>query len=169
MERLFSPWRSQYIQSFKSPSEDKGCIFCNAFASSDDEKHLIVWREELAFVVMNLYPYNSGHMMVVPTRHTSDFTSLTSEEMSSAMRLLQVSHKALTEMSSPQGFNVGANLGRTAGAGIEDHIHWHIVPRWNGDTNFMSTLADVKVVSEDIMTQRRTLSDLFAKFLSAGK
>ena len=165
MDRLFSPWRSAYIESFKSPAEETGCVFCKALAGSDDEASLVVWRGESAFVVMNKYPYNSGHMMVIPHRHTADFQSLTLEELSESMHLLQTAQRALDSMSKPQGYNIGANLGRVAGAGIDDHLHWHIVPRWNGDTNFLPTLADVKLVSEDIAKQRHTLHDLFQTFL----
>jgi ATP adenylyltransferase len=169
MERLFSPWRSSYIESFKKPSEGNGCVFCNAFESTSDEENLVIWRGKLAFVVMNKYPYNSGHMMVIPIRHTSDFLSLTAEEFAESMHLLQTAHKALTELSTPQGYNIGANLGRTAGAGIEDHLHWHIVPRWNGDTNFLPTLADVKLVSEDMTKQRQSLHGFFKKNLGQGE
>ena len=104
-------------------------------------------------------------MMVIPHRHTADFQSLTLEELSESMHLLQTAQRALDSMSKPQGYNIGANLGRVAGAGIDDHLHWHIVPRWNGDTNFLPTLADVKLVSEDIAKQRHTLHDLFQTFL----
>lgn len=169
MERLYSPWRSSYIESFKTPSEEQKCIFCNAYESTEDEKHLVVWRAELSFVVMNLYPYNSGHMMIVPRRHVADFQSLTKEELESSMHLLQAAQKALIDLSKPHGFNIGMNIGRPAGAGIDDHLHWHIVPRWNGDTNFMPTLADVKLVSEDIRKHRQELHKLFDKFLSSGK
>lgn len=169
MERLFSPWRSSYIESFKKPSEESGCVFCNAFESADDQTNLVIWRGEHVFVVMNKYPYNSGHMMVIPIRHTADFLSLTAEEFAESMHLLQTANKALAQLSAPHGYNIGANLGRTAGAGIEDHLHWHIVPRWNGDTNFMPTLADVKLVSEDMTKQRESLHALFRKILDQGE
>jgi ATP adenylyltransferase len=166
MDRLFSPWRSAYIESFKTKTTAKeGCIFCAAFESGNDEDNLLVHRGTEAFVIMNLYPYNSGHMMIVPKRHTADFSSLTPSESAECQMLLQTAKRALAEMSSPHGFNIGMNLGRAAGAGIEDHLHWHIVPRWNGDTNFMPTVADIKMVSEDMHKQWHTLSGLFAKFL----
>jgi ATP adenylyltransferase len=166
MERLFSPWRSRYIESFKTPSESKDeCIFCSALSVSEDKERLVIYRSTHAFVIMNLYPYNSGHMMIVPNRHTSDFSSLTLEEHADCMNLLQTAQTALRELVHPHGFNLGMNLGRAGGAGIEDHLHWHIVPRWNGDTNFMPIIADVKLVSEDMEKQWESLSAIFRKLL----
>ncbi len=165
MERLFSPWRSSYIESFKTPTEKNGCVFCTAFEGTDDDANLVIWRGKHVFVVMNKYPYNSGHLLIIPVRHTADFLSLSAEESAESIQLLQTAQKALTELSNPHGFNIGMNLGRSAGAGIEDHLHWHIVPRWNGDTNFMPTLADVKLVSEDMAKQRVSLNALFQKIL----
>lgn len=166
MERLYSPWRSAYIDTFKGKAEkEEGCIFCAALAASNDDERLVIHRGNEAFVIMNLYPYNSGHMMIVPNRHTADFSSLTTTELSDCMHLMQTAQKALQEMASPHGYNIGMNLGRAGGAGIDDHLHWHIVPRWNGDTNFMPTLADVKLVSEDMHRQRATLSKLFETLL----
>lgn len=168
MERLFSPWRSKYIESFKGAAEKStGCIFCDALSAAADFENLVVYRGTEAFVIMNLYPYNSGHMMIVPKRHTADFKTLTTSELAECMKLLQVAQKALQEMVAPHGYNIGMNLGRSAGAGIEDHLHWHIVPRWNGDTNFMPTLADIKVVSEDMHLQHQKLAALFQKILTA--
>jgi ATP adenylyltransferase len=167
MEKLFSPWRSKYIESFKGAApKSTGCIFCDAVAAASDEDTLVVHRGSEAFVIMNLYPYNSGHLMVVPKRHTADFSTLTSSELAECNSLLQTAQKALQELSSPHGYNIGMNLGRSAGAGIEDHLHWHIVPRWNGDTNFMPALADIKVVSEDMHLQHKKLTALFQQILS---
>ncbi|MDP4198145.1 MAG: HIT domain-containing protein [Bacteroidota bacterium] len=163
MEQLFSPWRSQYIASFANESNDDGCVLCAAYESRNDEESLILHRGSDAFVIMNRYPYNSGHLMIVPVRHTSDFQALTRAEELECLDLIKVSEQALAELSKPQGFNIGMNLGRVAGAGIDDHLHWHIVPRWNGDTNFFPVLADVKVVSEDMHAQWRRLRDLFSK------
>ena len=111
---------------------------------------------------MNRFPYNSGHLMIVPKRHTADFQSLTEQEGAECFALLKRSERALIELSKPQAFNLGMNLGRVAGAGIDDHLHWHIVPRWNGDTNFLPVLAEVKVVSEEMQMQWRRLRELFA-------
>jgi len=164
MDRLYSPWRSKYIESFKihaGKPEHKGCIFCAALEHNNDEERLLVYRGRLAFVIMNLYPYNSGHLMIVPNRHTADFLSLTQEEHSECMSLMHASQKALEELSGPHGYNLGMNINKAGGAGIDDHLHWHIVPRWNGDTNFMPTIADVKLVSEDMERQWEKLHEYF--------
>ena len=167
MERLYSPWRSKYIDTFKGKSDTAdGCIFCTALAGSNDEERLIIHRGTEAFVIMNLYPYNSGHLMIVPNRHTADFSSLSISELAECTKLLQVSQQALHTLSAPHGYNIGMNLGRSAGAGIEDHLHWHIVPRWNGDTNFMPTIADIKMVSEDMQSQHTQLSQIFKNILA---
>ncbi len=168
MEKLFSPWRSLYISSFANEEIKETCVLCDAWAASDDEASLVVYRGNEAFVLMNKFPYNSGHLMVLPVRHTADFTSLTKTEMMETMSLLAASERALRELSHPQGFNIGMNLGRVAGAGIEAHLHWHIVPRWNGDTNFMPILADVKVVSEDMAEQSKRLRELFPRMVTAA-
>jgi ATP adenylyltransferase len=166
MEKLFSPWRSQYISSFADKEKRDGCVFCGAYYGSSDEDSLVVYRGQQAIVLMNLFPYNSGHLMVIPVRHTADFQSLTKTEMMETMELLSLSERALKELSSPQGFNIGMNLGRAAGAGIDSHLHWHIVPRWNGDTNFMPVLAEVKIVSEDMTEQCRRLREIFPRLAS---
>ena len=150
MERLFSPWRSRYIASFANEDRSDACVLCDASADRNDEEGLIVYRGKEAFVLMNKFPYNSGHLMVMPVRHTSDFSSLTRSEMAETMELLRASERALRELLHPQGFNIGMNLGRVAGAGIDAHLHWHIVPRWDGDTNFMPILAGSKVISESL-------------------
>ncbi len=150
MKRLFSPWRSSYIASFKNEHKSRGCLFCRIAKSKQDEKNLVVWRGQRCFVVMNLFPYNSGHVMIVPYRHTADFTTLTKGESVEIMEASARCLKALKKLSSPHGYNFGANLGRVAGAGIENHVHFHLVPRWNGDTNFMPVLADTKLISEEL-------------------
>ena len=169
MEHLFSPWRSTYISTFKDkPEKESGCVFCSALAGTNDNERLLVYRGTVAFVIMNLYPYNSGHMMIIPNRHTSDFESLTPEEHSECSMLLKTSIAALRELGAPHGYNIGMNLGRSAGAGIDDHLHWHIVPRWNGDTNFMPTIADVKLVSEDMTKQHLSLAASFKRLLGSA-
>ncbi|MBI1806476.1 MAG: HIT domain-containing protein [Ignavibacteria bacterium] len=151
MERLFSPWRSQYIKTFSQPNTTKAkCVLCAAYKDKKDNEHFIVTRGKHCFVIMNLFPYNSGHVMIVPYRHVPSLTNLTDKEMTEAMKFLQKMIKALQKVSHPEGFNIGSNIGRSAGAGIDHHIHFHIVPRWNGDTNFMPTLADTKMISEDM-------------------
>ncbi len=145
MERLWAPWRIGYILSDK---KEDGCVFCNAINSKNDEERLILYRSKHAFIIMNLYPYNAGHIMIVPNRHLDSPLKLTEEEQSDMFKLVNMGIDVIQKVMNPDGFNLGMNLGRTAGAGIDDHIHIHIVPRWNGDTNFMSTTSDTKVISE---------------------
>lgn len=163
MDKLWSPWRSQYIESFKEKKSDsKGCIFCGAQNDDlNDDQSLLVFRGEKTFTVLNLYPYNNGHLMVVPKRHISDISDLTLEEMTEAMATTQKLVEALRSISGPEGFNIGANLGKVAGAGIADHIHFHIVPRWNGDTNFMPVIGSVKVLSQDLLATKKQLQQYF--------
>ncbi|HEY6192157.1 MAG TPA: HIT domain-containing protein [Bacteroidota bacterium] len=151
MQRLFSPWRSKYIESFSQPVEAGGeCILCKAHQDQKDDDHSIVTRGDHCYVIMNLFPYNSGHALVVPYRHIAELSDLNAEESAETMSLLKRMTVALKSVSRPDGFNIGSNIGRTAGAGIDKHIHFHIVPRWNGDTNFMPVLADTKMISEDM-------------------
>ena len=150
MLRLFSPWRSKYIETFfHSNDDDNVCVLCKAHTDNSDEDHLIAFRSKHCYAILNKYPYNSGHLMVVPFRHTGLFSDLTDDELLDVMSVLKKLSEALGLILRPDGFNIGSNIGRTAGAGIEQHIHFHIVPRWNGDTNFMPVLADTKVISED--------------------
>ncbi len=151
MKRLHSPWRSRYIATFKNEKPKKGeSLFTRIARQRNDVKNLVIIRKEHCFVMMNLYPYNSGHLMVVPFQQTASMSALPAETMTEIMMTVSEMTEVLTEVLKPQGFNFGANLGRVAGAGIDDHIHFHIVPRWNGDTNFMPTLGDVKVISDDM-------------------
>ena len=162
MQRLWSPWRSQYIDTFKKPKKrQKRSLFAQAARGGNDTKHMIVWRGTHCFVIMNRFPYNSGHLMVVPFRQVSGFGSLRAEELTEIMTATQRSIRALDAVMHPTGYNFGANIGRVSGAGIDDHIHFHIVPRWNGDTNFMPVLADTKVVSEDMKKTLRKLQKAF--------
>lgn len=155
---MWSPWRSAYIDSFNTGIKETGCVFCAAqTCDMNDEKSLLVFKGLNTFIVLNLYPYNNGHMMVVPYRHISSFTELTQEENADIMQNLQLASKALTEVMKPQGFNIGANIGKAAGAGIDTHLHFHVVPRWNGDTNFMPALGDVKVISQDLLFTRNKI------------
>lgn len=166
MERLFSPWRSQYIASFKRAQQHGDeCLFCSVTASRKDKRNLVVHRGRTCFIMMNLYPYNSGHIMVVPYRHTSELGDLNAKEHAEVMGLIARMMSAMKKVMNPHGYNIGANLGRPAGAGIDQHIHFHLVPRWNGDTNFMPTLAETKLVSEDI---ERTYAKL-RKALKRGR
>ncbi len=149
MKRLFSPWRSKYIQSFKTEKSRKDAsLFTRIMKEKKDKKNLVLVRRKYCFVMMNLYPYNSGHLMIVPYKKTAQLYDLNAAEYAEIMQTSADMMKILDKIMRPQGFNFGANIGRGAGAGIDDHIHFHIVPRWNGDTNFMPVLNDVKVVSE---------------------
>ena len=155
MERLWAPWRLEYVAT---ADEDAGCVFCTALAG-DDEKRLVVRRGELAFVLLNRFPYSSGHFMVAPTRHVGELAELTDAELIELHRLATAGIGALGDLYAPQGFNLGWNLGRVAGAGVVDHVHLHVVPRWGGDTNFMPVLADVKVIPEHLAATRSRLAE----------
>ena len=148
MERIWSPWRMAYIQAAKEPGEDRGCIFCDLPAEGDDVRTMILARGELAFVIVNSFPYNPGHLMVAPFRHVGAFTSLEAAELADVDALVARSIRALEQEMEPHGYNLGMNLGRVAGAGIPDHVHWHLVPRWNGDTNFMPVVGQTRVLPE---------------------
>jgi ATP adenylyltransferase len=164
MDRLWSPWRTKYIDTFKEDNRPDECIFCNKQeADINDNSNLLVYKDILTYVVLNLYPYNSGHLMIVPYRHTDDFNILTSAENLEVMKNLQLSVKALEIAMKPHGYNIGANLGRTGGAGIDEHIHFHIVPRWSGDINFMPVIGEVKVISQDLLETKSRLIDAFKK------
>jgi ATP adenylyltransferase len=161
MNHLFSPWRSAYIRTFNKKINSHSCLFCLMRKETTDAENLIIWRGKLCFIVMNKYPYNSGHLMIVPYRHTSHFAKISGEEYSEIMMITGKCIKALEKISKPQGFNFGANLGRTAGAGIDKHVHFHLVPRWNGDTNFMPVVARTKVISEDLKKLCKSLKKEF--------
>lgn len=146
MENLWAPWRIDYILS-KKPA---GCIFCDKPAENRDEENLILFRGKHHFIIMNAYPYNNGHMMVVPYRHTATLSGWSDAERQEMMELADMAVALLTKTMRPDGFNLGINMGLVAGAGVADHIHLHVVPRWNGDTNFMPVLADSRVISEHL-------------------
>jgi ATP adenylyltransferase len=150
MESLHAPWRIQYILAPKPPATDSS-IFTLMAQSSDDEANLIVARDKTCFAVLNKYPYTGGHLMVVPYKQTPDLHGLTDDELLGLMKLTRRCQDALTAVMKPQGFNIGINLGRAAGAGIEPHLHVHIVPRWAGDTNFMPVIANTTVLPEAMM------------------
>lgn len=161
MERLWSPWRSKYIESFSEKTEGKErvCVFCEKLAQNDDENNFVVYRSSLSAIIMNLFPYNSGHMLIVPYSHKATFEELTDEENVDVMRQTGLTIKLLGLTSHPEGFNFGANLGRVSGAGIADHVHFHVVPRWSGDVNFMPVLADAKVISEGLDQTYKKLTE----------
>ena len=150
---LWAPWRLEYIAQ---ADEESGCVFCDA-AAGDDEERLVVHRGQHAFVLLNKFPYSSGHLMVAPYRHVGKLAGLMDEEALEVHQLAVEGVAALGDVYGPEGHNLGWNLGRVAGAGVVDHIHLHIVPRWAGDTNFMPVLADVKVLPEHLIETRRRL------------
>jgi len=154
VDPLWAPWRLEYVQT---ADEIEGCIFCAA-AAGDDEAHLVVHRGERAFVLLNKFPYTSGHLLVAPYRHGVNFADLDDAEALEVHRLGTEGLTALAAVYGPDGFNLGWNIGRIAGAGIVDHGHLHVVPRWGGDTNFMPVLADVKVIPEHLDESRRRLA-----------
>jgi len=147
MKRIWSPWRMKYIENHE---KEEGCIFCNALARIDNAENLIIKRGKLAFVILNLYPYTSGHIMVAPMAHQSSIEFLDPGSRAEMMELVSESIIVLKKVYHPQAFNVGANIGEAAGAGEPDHVHLHIVPRWEGDTNFMSTLGETRVLPESL-------------------
>jgi ATP adenylyltransferase len=155
-KQLWAPWRLEYIQS---ADDEPGCFLCAAAVGEDDEQLLVVHRGETAFVVLNKYPYGSGHLLVAPRRHGVEFADLDDAEALEIHRLAGAALAALGASMHPDGFNLGWNLGRVAGAGVVDHVHLHVVPRWSGDTNFMPVLADVKVLPEHLKETRRKLAD----------
>lgn len=162
MDRLYSPWRSQFIDT--SADSSVGSPFARAWNEPDrDAENMLLHRGQLAFIILNKYPYNAGHVLVCPVREVGDFLELTSEERSEMSNLVALSIRILDESLHPDGYNVGMNLGRTAGAGIPTHVHTHVVPRWNGDMNFMPILDDVRVIShamEDVYARLRAALEL---------
>jgi ATP adenylyltransferase len=158
MDRLWTPWRMSYIGTAEKPV---GCIFCVKPTEQRDEENFILYRGERAFVLLNLYPYNSGHLMVVPYLHTGDLAALAPEIANEVFALTQRSVSALTTVYHPQGFNVGINLGEVAGGSISAHLHVHVVPRWGGDTNFMPVTAETKVLPETLDQTYRRLRPQF--------
>jgi ATP adenylyltransferase len=154
MEQLWAPWRMQYISK---ADQVEGCIFCVFPAEQNDEDRLILHRGERAYVILNAFPYSNGHLMVTPYRHTADLNDLDDAEMLEMMALTRKSVNLLKKAFRPDGFNIGINMGRVAGAGIADHVHIHVVPRWSGDTNFMPVLGDVRVIPESLQAVYRAL------------
>jgi ATP adenylyltransferase len=164
MEKLWSPWRSQYIGTFKNENKSKVdvCFFCKAIESNKvSSDNLVVYVGDKAFVIMNKFPYNNGHLLIAPKRHTGEITELSDDEMFEIIKLQQISVRVLSEIYNPHGFNLGANLGRAAGAGVPGHLHYHVLPRWNGDTNFMPILAETKVLSQSLEESYKLISSAF--------
>jgi ATP adenylyltransferase len=160
MKRLWAPWRLEYIQS----PEAEGCIFCINENTLEDPVRLVVARGEHSFVIMNRFPYSNGHLMISPYRHASNLAEIEDHEILEIHRLTILSQKVLQQVCAAQGFNIGWNFGKAAGAGIADHIHMHIVPRWAGDSNFMPILADTRVIPQHIERTYTLLADAFSRY-----
>lgn len=159
MDHLWSPWRLAYITG---AHRDEGCVFCTAPAS-EEAAPLIVFRGVACYAILNLFPYNNGHLMVVPNRHLATLASATPEELTELIELTRRAEIALTDAYAPHGLNVGINLGKSAGAGILDHLHIHVVPRWTGDTNFMSVVGQTRVLPEELPVTAERLRPLFER------
>ena len=157
MERIWAPWRIQYIENEKPD----GCIFCEKPIQTKDSANYILYRGDKNFIILNSYPYNPGHLMVVPFRHIPSMEKLTDEERNEHFEIVGQVIRVLRQVLNPGGFNIGINEGKVAGAGIEDHFHTHVVPRWPGDTNFMSVLADVRVLPEVLADTYEKLKEKF--------
>jgi ATP adenylyltransferase len=167
MDRLWSPWRSKYIGSFKETRKEKSdeCFFCNSITQNEISiDTLMVHIGKHTVIMLNKYPYNNGHLLIAPKRHTGDITEINSDELNELMTHQVMAVKVLESIYKPQGFNIGANLGRAAGAGVPGHLHYHVLPRWNGDTNFMPIVADTKVFSQSFDESYQQIADGFRKF-----
>jgi ATP adenylyltransferase len=164
LERLYTPWRLAYVTGSAKSAD---CVFCAALAGSDADG-LIVFRGERSFVILNLFPYNNGHLMVVPNRHINTLVDATPEELTEIITLTRVSEIALREAFGPQGMNMGLNLGKAAGAGILDHLHMHVVPRWTGDTNFMTIVGQTRVLPQELPVTADKLRPIFERLARSG-
>ena len=165
METLWAPWRMEYILGEK---EEEGCIFCLKPQQDTDHKNLIIYRGKHCFIILNYYPYNNGHLMIVPFRHICALSQLRREEKVEIMNLIEVATVIIEDDMAAQGFNIGANIGKIAGAGIDQHLHFHVVPRWNGDTNFMPVTGHTKVIPEALEQIADRLRALFMKKLGSA-
>ncbi len=155
MNKLWAPWRIGYIKKIK---KEKGCLFCHARLKKNDCRHYVFLRTRVSLAMLNIYPYNNGHIMVAPLRHVASLDRLSREEISDLMDCLKKSQALLRKILKPEGFNIGINEGRVAGAGIEGHLHIHVVPRWRGDSNFMPVIANTKVISQSLQSLYKELT-----------
>jgi ATP adenylyltransferase len=161
MDRLWTPWRFNYINSIGKSGE--GCVFCRVLSEDRDEANYLVARGKNLFLILNLFPYTSGHLMIVANRHIPFLSDATSEELHEFLDLAQQCERALRIEYQPEGFNLGFNLGRSAGAGVANHLHMHVLPRWTGDSNFVSVVAETRVLPEDLAQTYKRLRPHFAK------
>ncbi len=166
MKQLWAPWRLAFIEQV---SGDSGCIFCEKQALRQDGKTFILWRGRHAYVLMNIYPYTNGHLLIAPYRHIGAIEDLPETVLLDMLRLLQRSIKAIRKAYAPEGFNIGVNQGKVAGAGIEHHVHLHIVPRWSADTNFMPLLGETRVLPQHLKASYSRLKAVFGSGHSAGR
>ena len=164
-EKLWAPWRMRYIEGMDAGGSE-GCIFCEKPGENDDERNFIIYRGETCYLILNVFPYNNGHLMVVPYLHTPLLPDLDAETRLEMFDLTGIALEAITRTMRPDGFNIGMNIGRTAGAGIAEHLHLHAVPRWNGDTNFMPVIGGTKVISESLEDTYRKIRAAVESVLS---
>lgn len=163
MDQIFAPWRIEWIERDEPETDTDDCVFCTLPEDSADRENLIVARSDQAFVILNNYPYNPGHVMVIPRSHTGEFANLTDDVLLDHARLKQRTFTALSEALDPDGFNAGLNLGQGSGGSIDDHLHTHVVPRWHGDTNFMPVIDDTKVIVQAIEETYESLHSAFGE------
>jgi ATP adenylyltransferase len=163
MDHLWSPWRMTYLRRSQEQTGGAGCIFCDKPAQDRDAENLIVHRGEKAFVILNLYPYNNGHLMIVPYAHAASLEQLDTPTLTEIMLLTNQSLAALRAVYNPHAFNLGVNIGAAAGAGIAEHVHQHVVPRWAGDSNYMSTVAETRVIPEDLQETYQRVREAWPK------
>ncbi len=150
MDRLWAPWRLSYVAGAKPPTEHDPCFICRVLAERNDRDNLVAWRGVKCMVVLNRFPYNNGHLLVAPNAHKGELHELDANEILELQQTIARLVEVLREMMKPDGFNIGLNLGKAAGAGVPGHLHWHLVPRWNGDTNFMPVLSDTRVIVQSL-------------------
>ncbi len=162
MERLYTPWRYAYVTG---QIEEEGCIFCNRL-HKDEEKHFVLYRGAYWFIILNLYPYNNGHLLLVMNRHVAALTDCSQEELDEMSRLLPVMEMSLQRAYQPHGINCGYNGGTSAGAGVPEHFHFHMLPRWSGDTSFMTTIGDTRIMPQDLATTYAQLKPIFTELVS---
>ena len=163
MDKLWAPWRAKYVT--KIIKKFKGCVFCNIYKERKDKKNYIFIRTKYCFAVLNIYPYNNGHVLVMPNRHVADISKMSKKEKDDLYQLMEITKSLLDKVLRPVGYNIGINLGRAAGAGFPDHVHIHIVPRWIGDSNFMPVTANTKIISQSLAVLYKGLKDAYEKRL----
>ncbi|MBP1357147.1 MAG: HIT domain-containing protein [Sulfolobus sp.] len=169
MKILWAPWRYSYVTGSTENKKKYTCLFCDIVKENNDKENYILYRSKYAYIMLNAYPYNTAHVMIVPYRHVASIDSLSSEEGFELFSLLNIVIKAIREVYNPHGFNIGINMGKVAGAGIEQHVHVHVVPRWEGDANFMPLLAGTKVMPESLNVTYEKLKPVVEKYTQQMK